>query len=136
MKNPPQKLLIIGPYFFFSTGPAAQTSPELNFHIINMSQDSSVYWSVQSSCLLNGWTLCMMAYKTTYLILNEIHSDLILLQKWGKNDVLHIMKENVTLSHLDSINYSYSTLPNTEKSNILMCVYNSKINFSPKGDSK
>ena len=29
-----------------STGPAAQTSPELLFHIINMSQDSSVYWSV------------------------------------------------------------------------------------------
>ena len=45
-KTRPQKLLIIGPKFFFSTGPAAQTSLELIFHIINMSQDSSVYWSV------------------------------------------------------------------------------------------
>ena len=32
--------------FFHSTGPAAQTSPELIFHIINMSQDSSVSLSV------------------------------------------------------------------------------------------
>ena len=36
--------------FFHSTGPAAQTSPELIFHIINMSQDSSVYWSVINIC--------------------------------------------------------------------------------------
>ena len=47
LKNKPQKLLIIGPKLFFhSTGPAAQTSPELIFHIINMSQDSSVSLSV------------------------------------------------------------------------------------------
>ena len=32
--------------FFSSTGPAAQTSPELIFHIINMSQDPSVSLSV------------------------------------------------------------------------------------------
>ena len=32
--------------FFHSTSPAAQTSPELIFHIINMSQDSSVSLSV------------------------------------------------------------------------------------------
>ena len=32
--------------FFHSTGPTAQTSPELIFHIINMSQDSSVSLSV------------------------------------------------------------------------------------------
>ena len=43
IKNGPQKLLIIGPKLFFHKyGPAAQTSPELIFHIINMSQDSSV----------------------------------------------------------------------------------------------
>ena len=41
-KNGSQKLLIIGPKLFFHKyGPAAQTSPELIFHIINMSQDSS-----------------------------------------------------------------------------------------------
>ena len=39
--------LIIGPKLFcHSTGLAAQTSPELIFHIINMSQDSSVSLSV------------------------------------------------------------------------------------------
>ena len=32
--------------FFSSTGPAAQTSPELIFHIINMSQVPSVSLSV------------------------------------------------------------------------------------------
>ena len=32
--------------FFSSTGPAAQTSPELIFHIINMSPDPSVSLSV------------------------------------------------------------------------------------------
>ena len=47
LKNKPQKLLIIGPNFFFhSNGLAAQTRPELIFHIINMSQDSSVSLSV------------------------------------------------------------------------------------------
>ena len=34
-----------------STGPAAQTSPELIFHIINMSQDSSVSVSVAERSL-------------------------------------------------------------------------------------
>ena len=33
-------------FFFHSTCRAAQTSLELIFHIINMSQDSSVYWFV------------------------------------------------------------------------------------------
>ena len=47
LKDGPQKLLILGPKLFFhTTGPAAQTSPELIFHIINMSQDSSVSLSV------------------------------------------------------------------------------------------
>ena len=47
IKNGPLKLLIIGPKLFFhSIGPATQTSPELIFHIINMSQDSSVPLSV------------------------------------------------------------------------------------------
>ena len=46
IKKHPQKLLIIDPIFFSSTGPAAQTSPELIFHVINMSQDSSVSLSV------------------------------------------------------------------------------------------
>ena len=32
--------------FFHSIGPAAQTSPELIFHIMNTSQDSSVSLSV------------------------------------------------------------------------------------------
>ena len=46
-KNLLQKLLIIGPKTFFScTGPAAQTSPELIFHVINMSQDASALLSV------------------------------------------------------------------------------------------
>ena len=46
-KNKPQKLLIIGPKLFFHrTGPAAQTSPELIFHHINISQDSSLFISV------------------------------------------------------------------------------------------
>ena len=47
IKNGPQMLLTIGPNFFFhSTGPSAQTSPELIFHIMNTSQDSSVSLSV------------------------------------------------------------------------------------------
>ena len=41
--SPPKKLLIIGPKRFFScTGPAAQTIPELIFHVTNLSQDTSV----------------------------------------------------------------------------------------------
>ena len=40
--------------FFHSTGPAAQTSPVLIFHIINMSQDSSVCLSVvRTETLMN-----------------------------------------------------------------------------------
>ena len=44
IKNGPQKLLIIGPKSMAlrPNGPAAQTSPELIFYIINMSQDTSV----------------------------------------------------------------------------------------------
>ena len=63
-KNGPQKLLIIGPQTFFSQYcPAAKTSPELIFHIINMSQDSSVSLSVQfvvdlSKHLAQVFTLC------------------------------------------------------------------------------
>ena len=46
-KYRPQKLLIIGPNLFFhSTCLAAETSQELIFNIINMSQDSSVSLSV------------------------------------------------------------------------------------------
>ena len=33
-------------FFFSCPGPAAQTSPELIFHVINMSQDASVLLSV------------------------------------------------------------------------------------------
>ena len=46
-KKGPQKLLITAPNFFFHKyGPAAQTNPEFIFHIINVSQDSSVSFSV------------------------------------------------------------------------------------------
>ena len=46
-KNGPQKLLIIGAKLFFHKyDPVAQASPELIFHIINMSQDSSASLSV------------------------------------------------------------------------------------------
>jgi hypothetical protein len=47
LKNGPQKLLIIGPNLFFHS-PAQPTahSPELIFHIINMSQDTSVSLSL------------------------------------------------------------------------------------------
>ena len=43
-KNGPQKLLIIGPNLFSQSSPAH--SPELIFHIINMSQDTSISLSV------------------------------------------------------------------------------------------
>ena len=53
-KNGPQKLLIISPKFFFhSTGPAAQISPELIFHFIHMCQDSSVSLSVLGTTIQN-----------------------------------------------------------------------------------
>ena len=47
LKNKPQKLVIIGPNFFSSAGPAAQTSPELIFHIINIPKThlSPYLWS-------------------------------------------------------------------------------------------
>ena len=45
LQNGPQKLLIIGPNPFFSQSSPAH-SPELIFHIINMSQDPSVSLSV------------------------------------------------------------------------------------------
>ena len=47
LKKPPSKVAHNRPQTFFScTGPAAQTSPELMFHVINMSQDASVLLSV------------------------------------------------------------------------------------------
>ena len=45
-KKMPSKVAHNQPQFFFTTGLAAQTSPELIFHTRKMSQDSSVYWSV------------------------------------------------------------------------------------------
>jgi hypothetical protein len=47
LKDGPQKLLIIGPNLFFHS-PAQPTahSPDLIFHIMNMSQDTSVSLSV------------------------------------------------------------------------------------------
>ena len=47
IKKPPSKVAHNRPQTFFSsTGPAAQTSPELIFHIIKMSQQASVLLSV------------------------------------------------------------------------------------------
>ena len=49
LKSGPQKLLIIGPNLLFTVQPSPEPiahSPELIFHIINMSQDSSVSLSV------------------------------------------------------------------------------------------
>ena len=47
IKKPASKVAHNRPQTFFSsTGPAVQTSPELIFHIINMSQDPSVSLSV------------------------------------------------------------------------------------------
>ena len=46
-KNRPQKLVRIGPnFFFFHSQSSPAHSPKLIFHIINMSQDSSVSLSV------------------------------------------------------------------------------------------
>ena len=39
-----QKLLIIGPKLFLMYWPAAKTSPEFIFLVINMSQDASVFF--------------------------------------------------------------------------------------------
>ena len=43
--------------FFFSTAPTAKNSPGLKIHIINTSQNISVYWSVVSSavCTLSSF---------------------------------------------------------------------------------
>ena len=47
LKNAPQKLLIIGANLFFhSQAQPTAHSPKLIFHIINMSQDTSVSLSV------------------------------------------------------------------------------------------
>ena len=46
-KKLPSKVAHNRPQTFFScTGPAAQTSPELIFHVIDMSQDASVLLSL------------------------------------------------------------------------------------------
>ena len=50
IKKRPQKLLIIGPKLFFhKKDPAAQTSPELIFHIIKCREQASVLLSVYYS---------------------------------------------------------------------------------------
>ena len=52
LKNRPQKLLIIDPNLFFTVQPSQQPtthSPELIFHFIDMSQDTSVSLSVQKN---------------------------------------------------------------------------------------
>ena len=50
LKKHASKCFIIGPKLFFhSAGLAAQTSSELIFHTINMSQDSSVSLSVTNT---------------------------------------------------------------------------------------
>ena len=56
MKTRPQKMLIINPKLFIRKyGPAAaQTSPALICHIMNMSRDSSVSLSVQPTQPLYG----------------------------------------------------------------------------------
>ena len=47
IRKPPSKIAHNRPQtFIHNTGAAAQTNPELIFHIINMSQDSSVSLSV------------------------------------------------------------------------------------------
>ena len=45
-----KKLLIIGPKLFSQVWPGCPNQPRIDFHIMNMSQDSSVYWSVAA-----GW---------------------------------------------------------------------------------
>ena len=68
-KNRNQKLLIISPQFFFSTGPTVQTSPQFIFHIKNMSQASSVYWSV---FLTNAWNLIFFGQITLGVFTNYV----------------------------------------------------------------
>ena len=74
LKNGPQKLLIIGPNLFFHS-PAQPTahSPKLIFHIINMSQNSSVSLSVT-------WSKCVN--------ISKIHS-LVLDSSWTGADETH-----------------------------------------------
>ena len=59
-KKPPSKVAHSRPQTFFSsTGPAAQTSPELIFHVLNMSQDASVLLSVpqmKGTPTIKNWT--------------------------------------------------------------------------------
>ena len=68
LKNGPQKLLIIGPNLFFhSAAQATAHSPELVFHIINMSQ------SVSLSVILlvlksNDESLKSIAFSRTHVI--------------------------------------------------------------------
>jgi hypothetical protein len=59
-KKRPQKLLIIGhKLFFHKYSPVAKTSPELIFHIINMSQNSSVSLSVIMALQKEGPLKCV-----------------------------------------------------------------------------
>ena len=58
LKKGPQKLLIIGPKLFFHKyGPAAQTSQEVIFHILNMSQNSSASLNVLWLCWQKNFPL-------------------------------------------------------------------------------
>ena len=68
-KNRPQKLLIIGPNLFFHS-PAQPTahSPELIFHIIKMSQDTSVSLSV-----LYGFTKSKFVISRSATQLTQVH---------------------------------------------------------------
>ena len=71
MKNGPQKLLIISPKLFFTllARLPKPAGPELIFHIINMSQDSSVYWSVDGMYLLNFWTKVLLFWQNNWIVL-------------------------------------------------------------------
>ena len=73
MKNRPQKLLIIVPTIFFHS-PAQPTahSPKLIFHVINMSQDSSVSLSVvwAMSCVTS--LLSLLKINKQYILLNPM----------------------------------------------------------------
>ena len=77
LKNGPQKLLIISQNLFFSQSSPAQStahSPKLIFHIINMSQDSSVslseVWIVFGqlpNTFLTRSTHSLTKYSTSYI---------------------------------------------------------------------
>ena len=80
LKNGPQKLLIIGPKLFFHKySAAAQNSPELIIHIINMSQDSSVSLSVDEILkTVKKWFLVLkIRYLTSEVVVTaqcSVHS--------------------------------------------------------------